>query len=181
MPTITATELRPMVIYNRVIPFLLAFVAVSIAFGQTAVQPGQLAVNASLTKEMSLRPPIPAIAPAVLPNRAVTNASTEAHDRFVRRFWIASVFAMAAGTATDAVTSWGYRESNGVLASSNGSFGARGAGIKLGMVSALVVPQVLLHRHKDLRMKFAIGNLAEAGIFAGTSVHNLHVAGSQQP
>lgn len=100
--------------------------------------------------------------------------------RWANRLWVTSLFAVAGATAADAGTSWGYREANGVLQSRNGTFGARGMAIKLGAVSALIVPEILLRKHRDLRMKFTVGNFVVAGIFTGTSIYNVHAAATQR-
>jgi hypothetical protein len=97
------------------------------------------------------------------------------HARNINRVWVASLLAVAASTSMDAATSFGKREGNGALASSDGTFGARGVGIKAGMLAAVVVPQLALRHHQKLKSKFAIGNFIEAGIFTGVSVHNLGV------
>ncbi len=52
--------------------------------------------------------------------------------------------------------------------------------IKLGAVSALIVPEILLRKHRDLRMKFTVGNFVVAGIFTGTSIYNVHAAATQR-
>ena len=75
----------------------------------------------------------------------------------------------------DAATSWGRHEGNGLLAQSDGSFGPRGVGIKVGVAAASLVPQIVFRKHKELRIPFTVGNFAEAGIFAGTAIHNLNV------
>lgn len=97
------------------------------------------------------------------------------HERTMNRIWVASLAAVAASSSMDAATSWGKREGNGLLASSNGTFGARGLSIKAGMLAVVVVPQVMFRHHKELKSKFAIGNFAEAGIFTGVAIHNLGV------
>ena len=70
---------------------------------------------------------------------------------------------MAAGTGADAATSWHKSESNGLLASSDGTFGAKGLGIKAGLAGGLLLPQILFRKHKDLRTAFTVGNFAQAG------------------
>lgn len=117
--------------------------------------------------------------PAVAPSIAAVKQST-APGHWANRLWVASLFAVAGATAADAGTSWGYREANGVLQGRNGTFGARGVTVKLAAVSALIVPEILLHKHRDLRMKFAVGNFVEAGIFTGTSIYNIHAAATQR-
>jgi len=110
----------------------------------------------------------------ILPSVDMARVET-AHDRKVNRLWIASMLAMVGATSLDAGTSWGKREANGFLASSDGTFGAKGLGIKAGMAVGVILPELLLRNHKDLKSKFAVGNFADAAIFTGVSIHNLSV------
>ena len=87
---------------------------------------------------------------------------------------------MAAGTGADAATSWHKRESNGLLASSDGTFGAKGLAIKAGLAAGLLVPQILFRKHTDLRTAFTVGNFAQAGIFTGVAIHNAGIAAPQR-
>jgi hypothetical protein len=96
------------------------------------------------------------------------------HEKHVRIIWIASIFAMTAGTAADAATSWNRRESNSLLASSDGTFGGKGLAIKGGIAAAMLAPQLIFRKHHDWRTPFAVGNFAEAGIYTGTTIHNLN-------
>ena len=43
------------------------------------------------------------------------------------------------------------------------------------MAAAVILPQILLTKHKELRTRFAVANIVEAGIFTGISMHNLSV------
>jgi hypothetical protein len=131
---------------------------------QTVIQPGQLAAVPNAVSPYSISVPKTSIA-----------AVEDKHDRIMNRLWIASMFAAVAGTSFDAATSWGRREGNSLLASSDGNFGARGLGIKVGVAAAVIVPQICLRKRKDLKGIFAIGNFGEAAIFTGAGVHNLHV------
>ncbi|HEX4810912.1 MAG TPA: hypothetical protein VH325_18385 [Bryobacteraceae bacterium] len=139
--------------------------------GQSVPKPGQIAAVPEVV--------VPPAAfssnssSAVLPSIDIARVET-AHDRKVNRIWIASMLAMVGATSLDAGTSWGKREANGFLASSDGTFGAKGLGIKAGMAAGVILPEILL-RHKDLKSKFAVGNFAEAAIFTGVSVHNLRI------
>ena len=81
--------------------------------------------------------------------------------------------AMAGATAFDAGSSWHKRESNSLLASSDGTFAGKGLAIKTSIGVGILAPQILFRKHKDLRSAFSIGNFAEAGIFTGTAIHNL--------
>jgi hypothetical protein len=146
--------------------WLIACMAVS---GQTINQPGQVGTGS--------------IAPmSVVPADNLSHSSSsialteeQEHDRTANRVWIASLFATAAGTSMDAATSWGRREGNGLLAQSDGTFGAKGVGIKAGVAAATIIPQILLRKHKELRTGLIIGNFVEAGLFMGTAIHNLNV------
>lgn len=102
------------------------------------------------------------------------------HDRLLNHLWIASLCAVAASTSFDAATSWGYRESNGLLASSSGAFGPRGVSLKVAAAAAVIVPQILLRHHRSMKPAFIIGNLAESGVFTGAAVHNIHVRDGSQ-
>lgn len=143
------------------------------AFAQAPRMPGELALASNLST------PPAAIVTAASPVIATDNEAIRAeerHDRHVNRIWIASMIAMAAASGFDAGTSWGKFESNGLLASPDGTFGARGLSIKAGVAAAIIVPQILLHKHKDLRAKLAAGNFAGAGVFTGVAIHNLGIA-----
>ena len=130
------------------------------------VQPGQITANPMRLEGFAVSPTHDAI---------VSIPVIDRHDLAMRRLWIASIVAMVAASSTDAATSWGKREGNGFLASSNGNFGMRGVSLKAAMAGAVIVPQLLFRNHKNLRGKFIAGNFIEAGIFTGVSVHNLRV------
>lgn len=132
-------------------------------------QPGQPAVT--VLPNLSIQSSVTTF----IPNKNKFVIAETPHERTVNRLWIASLCAVAGSTSMDAATSWGKREGNGLLASSNGTFGGKGISIKAGMLAAVVVPQVIFRHHKDLKSKFAIGNFIESGIFTGVSVHNLGV------
>lgn len=143
------------------------------AFAQAPRMPGELALASNLSTPAAAIVPV-AASPAITANNEAIRAE-ERHDRRVNRIWIASMIAMAAASGFDAGTSWGKFESNGLLASPDGTFGARGLSIKAGVAAAIIVPQILLHKHKDLRAKFAAGNFAGAGVFTGVAIHNLGI------
>jgi hypothetical protein len=115
----------------------------------------------------------------VAPTISIANVE-DRHEQRLKYLWIASIFAMAAGTGADAATSWHKRESNGLLASSDGTFGAKGVGIKAGIAGGLLLPQILFRKHKDLRTAFTVGNFAQAGIFTGIAIHNAGIAAPQR-
>jgi hypothetical protein len=83
--------------------------------------------------------------------------------------------AAAAATSFDAATSWGKLESNSLLASRSGTFGAKGVGIKVGLQAGLLIPQIWLRKHRELRTAFVVGNFAETGVYSAAAVHNLGI------
>jgi len=113
----------------------------------------------------------------VLPSHKVSiaNVIETPRERNMRVLWLTSIAAMTAGTAADAYSSWHKRESNSLLASSDGTFGVKGVALKSAIAGAVLVPQILLRKHHDWHLPFAASNFAEAGIFAGATVHNLSV------
>lgn len=138
---------------------------------QTPIQPGQVVIapRVALPNDDGSANPYSAV-----PKTTIA-ADDNPHEKFMNRLWIASIFAAVGGTGLDAATSWGKVEGNSLLASSNGTFGAKGLGIKAGLAAAVIIPQICLRKHKELKGIFAFGNFGEAGIFAGTAVHNLQV------
>ena len=139
----------------------------------TVSQPGQLASTAS-TAALLANETAAMSYPNVMPKTDIAVVE-DRHDKLMNRLWIASIFASVAGTSFDAASSWGGRESNSLLASSDGSFGAKGLGIKAGVAAAVIIPQICLRKRKDLRAIFTAGNFGQATIFTGAGIHNLRV------
>ena len=139
---------------------------------QTLKQPAQIAASSDLREPVAVAPTDTSSAYA--PKTTIAHPD-DSHTRIVNRIWISSMVAAVAGTSLDAATSWGQREENGFLASSDGRFGAKGLSIKAAFAAAVIIPQICLRKHNELKGAFAAGNFVEAGIFAGVSVHNLQV------
>jgi hypothetical protein len=142
---------------------------------QKVAIPGQVASSPKVTSPSSslpLQPYVPAVSsrPA-----AIAEVADDRHDKHMNTIWMTSIAAMLAATSADAISSWHKKESNSLLASSNGMFGARGIGIKAGIAAGVLLPQIILRKHKDLRAAFIVGNLAEAGVFTGAAVHNFRL------
>lgn len=155
----------------RLLIALIVFGGTAVLSAQTAVAPGQIAATPRIALPFG---DTPANASGAVPQTTIA-APEDAHERFMNRLWIGSILAAVAGTSVDAATSWGKRESNGLLASSDGTFGAKGLGIKAGFAAAIIVPQICLRKHRELKGAFAMGNFGEAAIFAGAAVHNLQI------
>jgi hypothetical protein len=109
------------------------------------------------------------------PKVSIANVVETPHEHTMRVLWLTSIAAMTAGTAADAYSSWHKQESNGILASSNGTFGAKGVALKAGIASGVLIPQIIFRHRRDWHLAFAVSNFAEAGIFAGATAHNLAV------
>jgi hypothetical protein len=160
-------RMRSLGVCGAVLPLLLAFSASSFAGGPA---PGRLAapdrVGAGLIPSFeSIREP-PSVTVIQLP---------DSRPDAVQRVWIGSICAVVAASAFDAASSWGKQEANPVLASPNGTFGDRGLAIKAAIAGAVLVPQILLHKHKRFRKTFIIANFADAAVFTAVSVHNLGI------
>ncbi len=138
---------------------------------QNAITPGELAKNVAFTSPFDSTAVDVA---SVMPKQKIAYVETTREKR-VRVLWMTSILAMGAGTAADAYSSWHKRESNSLLASSNGTFGEKGVAIKAGIAAGVLTPQILFRKHRDWHLAFAVSNFAEAGIFAGATVHNLNV------
>jgi hypothetical protein len=97
-------------------------------------------------------------------------------------FWRVSVTALAAAHAMDIHSSWGKHELNGMLANSNGNFGAQGALVKLGLQGGLIGLEYLITRgHPTRKMYRALGivNFGAAAGIAGVAAHNYRVPGAR--
>jgi len=151
---------------------VLLAVSTGTLFAQSVTKPGQLAAESAAVFS-------PEVSPAEGSFPTYKNhipQFEDRHDRIVNRIWVASMLSIVAATGFDAGTSWGKREGNSLLASSNGTFGSKGLSIKAGVAAGVIVPEILFRHHKDLKSKFAIGNLAEAAVFSGVAIHNMGIS-----
>ncbi len=151
----------------------LALLAFSPAlFAQSVPTPGELASPSNdEAKPLAFDPA--AGSSNVLPKTTIASVE-DPHDKHVRIIWIASILSMTAGTAADAATSWHRRESNSLLASSNGTFGGKGVALKSVITAAILTPQIVFRKHRDWHTAFAVGNFAETGIFTVAAIHNVN-------
>jgi hypothetical protein len=133
------------------------------------------------------------LAPAQIPqeaDRAIVSPKPEAPatwelkrgnevGRPGRAVWIASIAALAAANVADAHTSWNKSEGNGILAGSNGSFGAKGAAIKGGVNGLWVVGQVIWLRKNSRYHTLAFVNFAAASLFGALAYRNQGISPNQ--
>ena len=90
------------------------------------------------------------------------------------------MISLAAANAVDVHSSWGKRELNPNLASAQGTFGTKGALIKVGLVGGLAGLEFVLTRRRPtgkLYRRFAFINFGAAGFVSGVAIHNYTVPG----
>jgi hypothetical protein len=106
----------------------------------------------------------------------IESAAHRAADQTSMRRWKMSVVPVFASQALDVTSSYGMRELNPMLASSDGSFGAKGAGIKLGSTAAIVGIEYLLARnHPRAARIFTKINWSVSIVTAGFAAHNFAI------
>ena len=89
------------------------------------------------------------------------------------RTWKISLAPLVASQALDAASSYGMRELNPLLASSNGGFEAKALGIKLGLTATAVgVEYLIVRKHAGAARGLSALNWAMGAVTAGLAVHN---------
>ena len=89
------------------------------------------------------------------------------------RLWRWSVAALAAGSATDAWSSFGRHEANPLLQDPRGQFSGRAIGIKAAIAGSGVTVQWLAFRKRpQMARAAAFTNFGMAGLFTGVAVRN---------
>lgn len=150
---------------------LYLFPAALLLQAQTPIAPGQIATAPRIAASLPEHAPTVSV---TVPKTTIADVET-AHDRFINRLWITSIVANIGASTFDAASSWGKQEGDPFLASPGGAFGAKGVALKAGLAGAIIVPQICLRKHRDLKGLFAGANFIEAGVFTGVAVHNLQV------
>ena len=90
--------------------------------------------------------------------------------------WKMSLAPLVAAHSLDVASSWGYVETNPLLAGPDGRFGMQSAGIKLGIVAgAVLVEYLLLRRHPKMAKLFTRANYFNATITGGIAARNYAV------
>ena len=94
--------------------------------------------------------------------------------------WKFSTAAVLASNSMDVTSSWGKRELNPVLAGSKGTFGGRGAVLKLGIMGGVVAVEYLVLRHRpsrSLAKAMAWINFSDAAVTGAVAGRNFGIAG----
>lgn len=91
--------------------------------------------------------------------------------------WLWSAIALTAASFADVHSSWGKRETNSLLRSADGTFGAKGMAIKIGIVSGIVLSQrVLVSKSPAFTRPLTYANYGMAGMKFGVAAHNYGIA-----
>lgn len=115
------------------------------------------------------------VTPVIQP-LTIESAARRAADQTAMRRWKLSVVPVFASQALDVTSSYGMRELNPMLASSDGSFGAKGAGIKLGATAAMVGLEYLIARkHSRAARIFTKINWSVSIVTTGFAAHNFFI------
>jgi len=90
--------------------------------------------------------------------------------------WKMSIAPVLASQGLDAASSYGMRELNPMLAGSDGTFGAKGIGIKLGGAAAILGMEYLIVRHNNRAAHiFTKINWAVSIMTTGFAAHNFAI------
>ena len=93
----------------------------------------------------------------------------------LKRLWMWSLAALAAGNIADIHSSWQAPEANPFLARSQGRFGWQSLGIKLGLQAPLVgfeLWQAHKHPSPTFYKTYTVTNFASGGVFGAAAIHN---------
>jgi len=140
---------------------------------QSRIEPGQMA-RGSKVEMYEVNSLSGALSP-LTPAKVEIASVADTRDRVINRAWIASMFTVIGASSLDAATSWGKNESNFLLASPGGTFGAKGLSLKAGLATAVLVPQIVFRKHKNVKTGFAIFNFGDAALFSAVAIHNLGI------
>jgi hypothetical protein len=115
------------------------------------------------------------ITPVIQP-LTLESAARRAADQTAMRRWKMSVVPVFASQALDVTSSYGMRELNPMLASSDGSFGAKGAGIKLGATAGLLgVEYLIVRKYPRSARAFTKINWTVSIVTTGFAAHNFSI------
>ena len=91
--------------------------------------------------------------------------------------WMWSALALTAASFADVHSSWGKVEANRLLRSSNGTFGAKGLGIKMGIVSSILIgQQCMVKKNPALADMASYANYGLASLKVGVAARNYQIA-----
>ena len=101
------------------------------------------------------------------------NTTARAAEQAAYRKWKMSLTPVFASQALDVASSYGMRELNPLLTSSDQRFGAKGAGIKLGATAAILgIEYLIVRKHTRAASIFTKINWSVSIMTAGFAAHN---------
>jgi hypothetical protein len=107
---------------------------------------------------------------------SIESAARRAADQSSMHRWKLSVAPVFASQALDVASSYRMRELNPMLASSDGSFGAKGAGIKLGATAGLLgVEYLIVRKYPRSARAFTKINWSVSIVTTGFAAHNFSI------
>jgi hypothetical protein len=112
----------------------------------------------------------------------LSGSEIKSQSRWRKVLYRSSVIALTTANAIDIQSSWGGRELTPMLRSSDGRFGARGAGIKLGMLAGMLTTEYfVVRKHPKAELPFSSVNLAMAAMMSRIAANNYAIkAGKSQ-
>ncbi|HMD71708.1 MAG TPA: hypothetical protein VKF41_10220 [Bryobacteraceae bacterium] len=114
----------------------------------------------------------------LLPATVLRSANGEHRNQLT--LWKASMAALMAANAADAVSSWGKPELNPALSGSAGRFGKEGALLKLGLAGGVVTVEFLVlrrRRSRSLAKALAWINFGDAAVTGAVAGRNFGIPG----
>ena len=106
----------------------------------------------------------------------VESAAHRAADQTAISRWKFSLAPVFASQALDVASSYGMREVNPMLAGSDGRFGAKGAGIKLGATAGLLgVEYLIVRKYPRSARVFTKVNWSVSIVTTGFAAHNFAI------
>ncbi len=148
------------------LPLIAAVLSIPPALAQAELSPASFAVvPARMDLALGQITAAASGAPPVSPQ--------EAPDK---KAWRRSLIAVAASQSLDAISSWGMRELNPLLASADGRFGGRAVSIKLGATAAIAFAEYLVvKKYPRAARVFSRVNWSSAALTTGIALHNFAV------
>jgi hypothetical protein len=111
----------------------------------------------------------------------LSGAEIKPHTKWRTVLYRSSIVALTVANAVDIQSSWGGRELNPMLRSADGRFGARGAGIKVGMLAGMVTTEYfLVRKHPQAELAAGTVNLAMAAMMSRIAANNYAIRSGKQ-
>jgi len=118
----------------------------------------------------------PVVQPFTIQPLSLESAARRAAEQADYRKWTFSLAPVFASQALDVASSYGMRELNPMLAGPDGRFGARGAGIKLGVTAGVVgIEYLIVRKYPRAARIFSKVNWSVSIVTTGIAAHNFAI------